>query len=700
MVSCRIISLEEGYADQLEKEVGRDYYDILNEAEKVFGQNGVRLHSEEEVFEACFDSDGNILGVSSKQIKGFENPEAIEGDEDAGRQSVSFSIAVQPESRRKGIARALIESFLEQHPNEDYYIETWVINPHMATLLEDLGFSPVNGQEWRPSSPHMFRPNPDDEYLTLEEVLGDRFEYLDTILAEYCKGDLWDRIKYKVVKVDPVKLVAYDDGTGSIRGKFKRAAKPWQKKLVSDYRKKARDLAKTDYLIVDGSRLLDGHHRGMAMALEGIREAQALDVSEMLEPNPDESYRKLQRQAEMGGEAEDQAWIIGQLRGGRLTIEHLRWAAWLGNSRALNACQAIGLECREAREVILSRGETWREYLTEAILELIPVPRLINVVLDFFEQVLNNMDNQHPRRRAMISQDRQSVADFRRICQNPAWRLDENNWEDLRILAESSLARTVTGRPGDPYELGFGIHELFRGIYESDRQESSKHYYLAIADAMGATPWHRRVDLRNWLRSRLSEELLRPATQADEIPITDEFQNNPLRADFYHGSPYSSGIVQDFSGFEFSGGVLFLTPCRQIARDYTRPLLASGKKPSKQVEARPVIYKVELKLEEDDIFDTRKPEHRKLYKDIGKKLREEDEEDYLEALMMTPWLPNCSLEVVGELPSFGAVHKIKKYLKDLNFRAAWISEGSQGASLAVFYPEDAVILETKLNLED
>lgn len=172
------------------------------------------------------------------------------------------------------------------------------------------------------------------------------------------------------------------------------------------------------------------------------------------------------------------------------------------------------------------------------------------------------------------------------------------------------------------------------------------------------------------------------------------YARNPLKDQkLFHGSPYSSGIIENFSDFELSGGVLFLSPCKHIAQEYTKPLLSAGKKPKKQVQDTPVVYTVQINIEDDQIFDTRNPAHLQIYKQLRKQIRDEDPEAALDSLMQTPYIPNCSIQVAGLLPSFGAVHVLKRYLKDMGFRAAWISEGSQGASLALFNPNDAVVLE-------
>jgi len=169
---------------------------------------------------------------------------------------------------------------------------------------------------------------------------------------------------------------------------------------------------------------------------------------------------------------------------------------------------------------------------------------------------------------------------------------------------------------------------------------------------------------------------------------------NPIDATFFHGSPYSSGNIMDFANFELAGGILFLSPCQNVAQEYTKVLLGSGRKPKQHHLEKPTVYTVKLGIEADEIFDTRKPEHHEMYKKLRRHIASLDPEDNLGNLARTPALQDCNLQIAGDFPSFGAAHMLKSHLMPLGFRGVWISEGSQGASLALFNPLDAKILAT------
>lgn len=172
------------------------------------------------------------------------------------------------------------------------------------------------------------------------------------------------------------------------------------------------------------------------------------------------------------------------------------------------------------------------------------------------------------------------------------------------------------------------------------------------------------------------------------------YRYNPMADyEFYHGSPYSSGQIEDFSSFDLVGNILFLTPCRHIAEEYRTPLMGAGRRPTKvNVENTPVVYTVRINIPDDQIFDTRKPAHAQIYEDMMEQLLAEDEDERYRDLVHTPWLPGCTVNTAGLLPSWGTVRVIRPLLLQRGFRATWINEGSQGASLALFHPEDAKII--------
>jgi len=163
---------------------------------------------------------------------------------------------------------------------------------------------------------------------------------------------------------------------------------------------------------------------------------------------------------------------------------------------------------------------------------------------------------------------------------------------------------------------------------------------------------------------------------------------------FYHGSPYSG--MKNTSDFE--GRYLFLTPSRSVASSYTTTLPASGRRPQLfEVEDQKTIYTLRITTLPHEIFDTRNDEHQQLYTEIRDELKYElDPEDWPSRdLTATPNIPDSPISLGGYFPDFGSGLNIIPKLQELGFRALWVSEGSQGASLGLFYSEDAEIISTE-----
>jgi ribosomal protein S18 acetylase RimI-like enzyme len=148
---CKIHSLQDWDADDLEELTGEDYYDLLREAETLFKDGGINLSSSEELFAGCIDSSGKVLGVSAAGM--YHSDDGV---------TIRFSLAVKEDSRRQGIARALLKDILSsEFSDEPVIFEGWVVNPHMVTLLEEFGFE-ADSAGWSLNRPFMeFRPNPD-----------------------------------------------------------------------------------------------------------------------------------------------------------------------------------------------------------------------------------------------------------------------------------------------------------------------------------------------------------------------------------------------------------------------------------------------------------------------------------------------------------------------------------------------------------
>ena len=122
--------------------------------EELFGWRGVNIASYEESLFACVDEDGATLGAL---VAGLTPPHD-------GRMDFRFSVAVDPDAERRGIARGLVHAAMKHYLAErDDWAQAygawpemvaWVINPNMALLLEDLGFD-SDGSEWSPDNPMM-----------------------------------------------------------------------------------------------------------------------------------------------------------------------------------------------------------------------------------------------------------------------------------------------------------------------------------------------------------------------------------------------------------------------------------------------------------------------------------------------------------------------------------------------------------------
>jgi hypothetical protein len=104
-------------------------------------------------------------------------------------------------------------------------------------------------------------------------------------LVENMGWDRWNITDYKVVTINPKEWYKQAiKGDVTIQEAYRRFAKPWQRKLVKEYRENARELAQTTYLLIDDETLEDGYHRLVAFALAGITEAKAIDMAQEAEP--------------------------------------------------------------------------------------------------------------------------------------------------------------------------------------------------------------------------------------------------------------------------------------------------------------------------------------------------------------------------------------------------------------------------------
>jgi len=152
---------------------------------------------------------------------------------------------------------------------------------------------------------------------------------------------------------------------------------------------------------------------------------------------------------------------------------------------------------------------------------------------------------------------------------------------------------------------------------------------------------------------------------------------------WFHGSPYGNmnGIT------DFKRPIMFLT-------DSKKALPGAGKRVD-GAEAGSVVYTIRLKFGTDQIFDTRNPEHLELFFSLAKLSRETGDDSIRKSdLVRVHAAPGSSIS--GEFPSFGIASALLQMLAKEGFVAAFIGEGSQGTSLAVWRPQQHLeIVETE-----
>lgn len=153
---------------------------------------------------------------------------------------------------------------------------------------------------------------------------------------------------------------------------------------------------------------------------------------------------------------------------------------------------------------------------------------------------------------------------------------------------------------------------------------------------------------------------------------------------WYHGSPYAFDSMS-----QFEQPLMFVTDSKHVASEYTKELIGSGNRPangSKQ-EQEPSLYEVGLLFGDDRILDTRKPDHKELFAALAKESRRRFDDDGFSRkdMMHVPAAPGS--RIAGEFPSFGLAITLLELLRDHAMVAAFVGEGSQGASLAIRDPQ-------------
>lgn len=118
--------------------------DLAGWARDLFDDAGIRLSGIEAFHTFALDGE-EVVGAL-----------AFGSEPDEMGVRLTFSIVVEESYRRQGIACQLVKAALEAaqaYPGA--FFRVWVVNPHMAVLLEDMGFEP-EGREWSQESPHMY----------------------------------------------------------------------------------------------------------------------------------------------------------------------------------------------------------------------------------------------------------------------------------------------------------------------------------------------------------------------------------------------------------------------------------------------------------------------------------------------------------------------------------------------------------------
>jgi len=120
-------------------------------------------------------------------------------------------------------------------------------------------------------------------YLTVENALKGSVPAQGELVWSYVNLADFRVREFELVQINPSQWVMKPAPLGqeSLLAIFAAHAEPWQRQLVADYRRQAKTLANESIVLIDSwlHKAVDGQHRLMAMGLEGITRAQALDLS-------------------------------------------------------------------------------------------------------------------------------------------------------------------------------------------------------------------------------------------------------------------------------------------------------------------------------------------------------------------------------------------------------------------------------------
>lgn len=182
----------------------------------------------------------------------------------------------------------------------------------------------------------------------------------------------------------------------------------------------------------------------------------------------------------------------------------------------------------------------------------------------------------------------------------------------------------------------------------------------------------------------------------EAAPIIHENVNATLPAVWYHGSPWC--CMQSIA--DYQGDIMFITDSKFVAEEYTKPLLGTGKRLNNETNNGPVVYTLRLTFNPEQIFDTRRSDHVKLFQKLMKQSFIDDPEDFFRNSDIIRVPAARGSVISGYFPSFGIARSLLRTLVSHGFKAAFIGEGSQGASLAVLAPQQNLEIIGQTNFDN
>lgn len=124
-MSARIVAIDADAA-----EFDDEAEDWHGEAYDLFDEARIHLYRYQEPVLGVVEGDYLVAALAAGPPHGDPH------------MGMSFSVVVDPEHRRKGLARALIEDFVEYCTFEGFPVEAQVVNEEaMVPLLTELGFT-------------------------------------------------------------------------------------------------------------------------------------------------------------------------------------------------------------------------------------------------------------------------------------------------------------------------------------------------------------------------------------------------------------------------------------------------------------------------------------------------------------------------------------------------------------------------------